>query len=110
MHSCPIMVESMSARNSFFRRAAAGCTTISMPLVVARKPFGKRALVYGGFRGKGNIGCAGPEPQWRGLRPAMRRARFPPRWKPRLRSRSGSRHESCDARYQSSAAYCRADR
>src|SRR6476659_7667005 len=24
--------------------------------------FGKRALVYGGFRVKGNIGCAGPEP------------------------------------------------
>src|SRR5271168_4823178 len=30
MHSCPIMVESMSARKSFLRRAITGCTTISM--------------------------------------------------------------------------------
>src|ERR1700722_14264654 len=30
MHSCPIMVESMSARKSFLRRAISGCTTTSI--------------------------------------------------------------------------------
>src|ERR1700759_2566130 len=30
MHSCPIMVESMSARKSFLRRASTGCTTMSI--------------------------------------------------------------------------------
>ena len=73
----------------------------------ARRPtqaFGKRALVYGGFRGKGNIGCAGPEPQWRACARQCGARAFPPQWKPRLRSRSGSRHESCDAMHDTNRA------
>ena len=42
MHSWPIMVESMSARNNFLRRPPRGCTTTSIgrPPSAARRPFG----------------------------------------------------------------------
>src|SRR3954453_12459105 len=40
MHSWPIMVESISARKSFLRRSAAGCTTMS----IGRGPRGRRRL------------------------------------------------------------------
>src|SRR5882757_2491755 len=40
MHSWPIMVESMSARKSFLRRSAAGCTTMS----IGKSPRARRRL------------------------------------------------------------------
>src|SRR5258708_1348648 len=43
MHSWPIMVESMSARKSFLRRNAAGCTTMSIGR--SRRSFCRRASI-----------------------------------------------------------------
>ena len=77
MHSWPIMVESMSARNSLLRRSAAGCTTTSIGRRPARAQLlGERALVDAASAVKG-MSAAMPAPSQFAARrrPAARRAR-----------------------------------
>ncbi len=61
MHSCPIMVESISARNSFLRRPASGWQTTSMGRTAERVAHFQRqhreAVLVGVRGGEGNVAC-----------------------------------------------------
>ena len=120
MHSWPIMVESMSARNSRLRRRAAGCTTTSIGARRARRAGASATLLVEVAAGVKEMSAAMPGSSHFGSPAALGKPRArarATRHRARVRRdrRSGSRHESCDAGPSTRcaatrAAYCRPDR